>query len=243
MPMPPPHPTEPRIGLLGGTFDPVHQGHLSLCRLALDRLVLDSVLLIPAAIPPHKRLAPVTGFSERLAMLALAVCDEPRFMVSDLEAARQGPSYTIDTLAELRATYGPDPEFFFLMGSDSFLDVPNWKRSGDLLDLGHFGVFVRAGCGMDELEAHLARWFPGHGAVPGEMGVWRSPTCRGRIHLIDAEPEPVSSTEVRARAEAGQSLAGLVPELVRRHIETTGLYRRGELPVSRSGPGCSCSRP
>ncbi|MEM7249550.1 MAG: nicotinate-nucleotide adenylyltransferase [Acidobacteriota bacterium] len=194
-----------RVGLFGGTFDPVHEGHLALAAACAEQLSLDEVRFLPARIPPHKGAATVSG-EHRLAMLELATADRSDFRPDPRELSREGTSYTIDTLIELGEEL-PDAELFFLCGADSLRDLPTWRRWEELLQRAVFVVVGRSGIDHDPLvERH------------------RAEIEAGRIVLLSCEPPPWASREIRAALEAGQRPEGLPPS-VSDYIQERGLYR------------------
>jgi nicotinate-nucleotide adenylyltransferase len=191
-------PTAGRLGVLGGTFDPIHSGHLLLARGILERLSLDRVLFVPAADPPHKS-GTHAGADHRLAMVRLAVDGLPDFAVSTVEMERDGPSYTVDTLRQLRAEYG-DSELFLIIGADNVSDLPTWVDPEGILAL----ATVVAG----------SRAVSAAGDGP----------LAGRIERVDTPAFDISSTEIRRRRAAGLSLRCLVPDAVERYILDHHLY-------------------
>ncbi|MEW6427045.1 MAG: nicotinate-nucleotide adenylyltransferase [Thermodesulfobacteriota bacterium] len=216
-----PDSTGRRIGLFGGTFDPVHNGHLAVAEAAAAALALDLLIFMPAAIPPHKDSP--SSLDHRLAMLRLAVADNPLYTVSDLEARRAGPSYTVVTLTELRRQFGREKDFFFIMGADAFAEISTWKEYDRLLDYASLVVAHRpAEAAMAELEEGVRRFFPQLAREGAE--VWRHPSGN-RLLFLHLPPVPVSSTEVRKLAAAGDSLAGMIPAAVIRYIHDHRLYR------------------
>ena len=204
------------IGLFGGTFDPVHLGHLLAAQEAHERLDLARIILMPAHIRPHKERAVATPPADRLAMLRLAVDNDRRFEVSDLEIQRGGPSYTIDTLVALRALTGGD--VVLLLGSDSVPELPAWRRVGELLDLCTLVVMARPGFTLANLD-------PLRAALPARQVE--------RIRLLPIPLIEISSTDVRARLAAGRPVRYLVPPAVEDYIARRGLYR----PETPSKPG------
>lgn len=184
-----------RLGVFGGTFDPVHVGHLAIAHAALESLPLDRVLFVIAKRSPLKDRGPVAGEADRLRMLELAVAGEPHFAVSRAELDRDGPSYTVDTLERLS---GAD-ELFLILGSDAVADFPKWKDPARIGQLATVAVAER----------------PGAPAYLGEAP----------IVTFDAPRLDISSRELRARASRGRSLRYLVPESAWKHIEARGLYR------------------
>lgn len=200
-----------RLGLFGGSFDPVHNGHLALARCALEQATLDRVWLIPAAVQPHKPRGPVAPDADRLAMLRLAVAGEPRLEASTLELDRGGMSYTIDTLRAARAA-APGAALLLLMGADTLHDLPQWREPGAVLALATPLVTARPGEPEPNFTA-LAGLVP-----PDRLAEVRRLTLR-------VPPHDISSSEVRRRVAEGRTLEGLVPDAVAHYIAERGLYR------------------
>lgn len=213
---------ERRIGVLGGTFDPVHLGHLAVARFVLEQLDLDEFLFIPAARPPHKLHSTLTDFPTRLAMLRLALRDLPEFKVSDLEAARQGPSYSVDTLEELRQLYGSGARLFFVIGLDAFLEVDTWKDFARLPKLADLVVIKRAAYPVEPVGAVVAKL--GDYRYEAASSCWSAPGLPGRIFLLSMPPVEISSTMIR-RAAARDNLESLVMPAVAAYIAEHRLYR------------------
>jgi nicotinate-nucleotide adenylyltransferase len=226
--------TTHRTGVLGGTFDPIHVGHLAVASEARRALALDEVLLLPLRVPAHRPIGPAASPADRLAMAALAAegSGEP-FRASDIELTRPGPSYTADTLRALHAAGYEARQLFFLTGADAFADISSWREYPALLDLAHFVACARPGWPVAALPARLpalaARMTgvtaatPQRGATSPEMG----PT---RIFLLDLVTPDVASTTIRARARAGQPIADLVPPEVDHYIYRHGLYGTPSVP-------------
>lgn len=205
-----------RIGLLGGTFDPIHVGHLDLAAAAAEALALTEVVLIPAHVPPH-RPAPVASAFHRFAMAALAIDGRPTWQTSDTELLEATQSYTSTTLDRFhRAGYQPR-ELHFLIGADAFKEIASWKDYPSILDKANFAVIARPGFSLRTLER----------AVPaiGARTRAKDRASETFIDLIDAPTHDVSATAIRQRLAAGASIDGLVPPLVQRHIARHGLYR------------------
>lgn len=198
-----------RLGLFGGTFDPPHLGHLILAAMCADALALETVWFVPAAQPPHKRHRRVTPIENRLAMLALALADNPQFTLSRIDNDRPGPHYTVDMI-RLAQAKRPEAEITFLMGGDSLHDLPTWHAAPDLLDLCRIAVMRRPGDGVDMTSLEQA--LPGLGQ---------------RLVFVDGPAMAFSATEIAARVRAGRSIRYLVPEAVRGYIEAHGLYLDG----------------
>ena len=207
-----------RRGLFGGTFDPIHLGHLDVARAARRALDLDEVVLLPSNVPPH-RAAPHASAAHRFAMAALAVQHDEGLMVSDLEMQSTGPSYTSTTLDRLEAQGIDTSTLFFVIGADAFRDILTWKDYPRLLDRCHFVVVSRPSCRTSSLRT----------ALPALADRWMDAPCdvpsTPRIFLVDAATAPVSSTDVRRRIADGASLSGWVPDAVAAHIDRHSLYR------------------
>ena len=210
-----------KIGFLGGTFDPVHYGHLALGRGVAGKLGLDTLYFVPAPSPPHKSGQLITDFHHRVAMLRLAITDDSCLKVSEIEAERNGPSYTIDTLCQFRRQLGPGPDFFFVMGLDAFAEINTWKSYKKLLTTASFVVIDRPGHGPSSIEQVIDDFFPDY--CKKGSGVWEAEGQRV-ICSFTMVPVPVSSTQVRERLRAGKSVRGLVPLEVGEYIEKQKLY-------------------
>jgi len=211
-----------RIGVLGGTFDPVHLGHLALARFVLRRLKLDRLLFVPAARPPHKPQAGLSPFAARYEMLQLALGGEPGFAVSDLEGARRGPSYSVDTLAELHRLSGGEERFFFIIGLDAFLELHTWKNYRELPRLADLAVINRAEYPAGQALETIGRL--GDYRYDPECSCWCAVDRSGRIYLLTMEPVEISSTMVRQAVAAGQPVEALVVPEVARYIRQHRLY-------------------
>lgn len=197
-----------KLGVLGGTFDPPHMAHLVLAEAARSRLSLERVLFVPAGDPWRKVGQEITPSDHRLAMVRLAVAEDPYFEVCTLEVEREGPSYTVDTLAHLAQEYGPDAELYFLLGEDALRDMPNWKQPERIAELARVVVAPRPPTS-------------GAGALP-ESTV---PGLAARLIPLDMPLIDVSATALRERARRGLSLRYLVPTAVAEYIGEHGLYR------------------
>ena len=195
------------IGLLGGTFNPVHEGHLSIAREALRLFALDAVWFIPCAVPPHKPVHDLASNADRLAMLRLAIAGEPRFEALDVEFNRPGKSYTLDTVRALQALH-PGDAFAFIVGADTLPELPTWHRPLDLLPLVRIVSLARPGFAPDAAAIHLPPPWPE----------------RLLADLRSGEPLDVSSRDIRAKIAAGQPVP-LVPRSVMRYIQEHNLYR------------------
>jgi nicotinate-nucleotide adenylyltransferase len=211
--------TPGRLGWLGGTFDPIHNGHLDVARAAHRALTLDEVHLVPARVPPH-RAAPQASAEHRLAMVTLAAAQHDWLRVSTLDLHTDGPAYTTDTLDRLAARGVDLRTLHVITGADAFAGILTWRRATELLDRCHFVVVSRPGHPAPALRRALpglaSRMIDTNGCVP---------PAQPSIFLVDAPTALVSSTEVRARAAAGHSLEGLVPPTVATYIGQHELYR------------------
>ena len=198
-----------KVGIMGGTFDPVHTGHLVLAEDVRDAFGLNEVIFIPSANPPHKGGSASVSAEHRYLMTVLATADNPHFSVSRRELDRQGPSYSLLTVKELQERYGGSTEFFFITGSDAINELDTWYHVDELLARCHFIVSEREGVPLD--EARLARRF---GRLAAE-----------HIHRLATPELEISSTDIRARLARGASIRYLVPAPVASYIEKEGLYR------------------
>jgi nicotinate-nucleotide adenylyltransferase len=210
-----------RLGLLGGTFDPIHTGHLDVARAAKRALSLDEVWLLPARQPPHRH-HPRASAAHRFAMAALATADEPGLLVSDLEMDRPGPSYTVDTLKEVASVTKAGAEIFFLIGADAFRDVPTWRAYPAVLDGCHFVVVSRPGVPVGELPGRLPTLAPRMVTLPSPIPATPS------IFLVEAPTSPASSTEIRRRIEEGRPIDDLVSGSVAAYVAKHRLYQGQE---------------
>lgn len=212
----------PRVGVFGGSFNPIHLGHLLLAEDVAELLELDRVLFVPAGEPPHKPPGELAPARDRYRMAELAIQGNPRFAISDLELRRAGPSYTVDTLEALAGDAAAGTEFFLLIGSETFLDLLSWREPQRLARLARLVVIPRAGSPFDPDGREAQK-------VLAEIG----PERWGKgVLLVAATSLPISSSDLRRRAREGRSLAYRMPEAVRRHLLERGLYREG-----RPAPG------
>lgn len=196
-----------QLGVLGGTFDPIHLGHLRVAEEAREALGLDRVLFLPARIPPHKVSRRVTPPVVRLELVQRAVANNPGFAASDLELNRAGPSYSVDTLAELRRGLGPDDRLWFLLGEDAFREVHTWHSYAELFHLADIGVLRRPPAGAPPPPPD------GAGSFTPIPGGYRHDGGR-EVRFIDVTLLDISSTRVRQALAAGRSVRYLVPESI-----------------------------
>lgn len=207
-----------RLGVLGGTFDPIHVGHVAAAAAARRALALDRVLLMPTHVPPHRAVQPHASPFHRFAMTVLAAEADSAFAVSDLELQAPGPTYTSTTLARLAGSGYSPLQIFFITGADAFADIESWRDYPALLDRGHFVVISRPGHPVAALRAALpslaSRMVDAGTTVPSLAS----------ILLVDAPTPDVSSTDIRRRACEGAGLDGLVPAAVAAHIHRYRLY-------------------
>ena len=216
-------PESGRTGILGGTFDPVHEGHLAAADAACRALALDRVLFVPSHQPPHRPAEPRTSAFHRFAMVSLAVASRPNLVASDLELRREGPSFTSDTLRELQRSGLAAQQIFFITGTDAFAEIAAWHDYPALLDLAHFVVIARPGQSFTALLDRLPALAPRMREV-GKAPDLTADAGSCAILLVNAATPDVSSTEIRDRAARRLSLAGLVAPEVERHIRKHGLY-------------------
>lgn len=196
-----------RLGIMGGTFDPIHFGHLLLAEQVREGCKLDALVFIPAGVPVFKQDKFVTPASQRLQMCRLAVQGNPAFDVSSIEIDRGGNTYTVDTLRQLRAHYPSWVEFFFIVGTDTLLSIAKWRESAEIARLAHLVAVSRPGFTLSpEMRLQIAQ--------AGDFD----------LHLLEAPALPISSSELRKRVAEGKSIRYLTPLSVCRFIESEGLY-------------------
>jgi nicotinate-nucleotide adenylyltransferase len=212
------------VALFGGTFDPVHVGHIAAARAAMNCFALDQIHFVPASIPPHKRDRTLTRFAHRFAMIALACSGSPQFVPSVLEkpdSGEQQPNYSLLTIRKMAATLGANDRLFFIIGADAFLDVSNWYQPVALLDSCDFIIVSRPGFSISEIENVIPRELRAGAATETTVRL-RSTT----LHLLNAVTADVSSSAIRSSAAERQSLEGMVPDSVAEYIQKVGLYTR-----------------
>jgi nicotinate-nucleotide adenylyltransferase len=220
-----------KLGVLGGTFDPIHNGHVAAAEAAAQTLDLDTMTLIPSHLPPHRHDPVGATGAQRYEMAQLVAAEHPGWSASRIELDREGPSYTYDTLVELRdgpvltlgqAQGGPErsrgmseskrTQIFFITGADAFAEIATWSRYPAVLDLANFVVVSRPGITLDSLRARVPSAFRDR------------PSTSTRVILVEAHTPDISSTDIRRRVRAGHSLSGFVPDSVARYIAEHRLY-------------------
>lgn len=199
-----------KLGVMGGTFDPIHYGHLVTAEGARREFGLERVIFLPSGTPPHKNPQVVTDAEHRYMMTVLATLSNPYFDVSRVDIDRKGISYTVDTLRILHEEYGDDTELYFITGADAILEIMQWKNPEKLLELAQFIGATRPGFELDSIPPETSAWLDQH---------------RDRVHLIKVPALAISSTDIRERVRSGNSIRYLVPEPVEHFIRRTGLYK------------------
>lgn len=192
-----------RIGILGGTFNPIHYGHLLVAAEVREKFDLEKVIFVPSACPPHKNHPHIAPPQDRYQMTVLATQSNPFFSVSNLELERSGKSYSIETVKELLNIYGKDTELYFITGTDAILEIYTWKDREELLKLCQFVVVTRPGFDARKIERKILK----------------------QIHLIEIPGLDISSTDIRRRIKEKKSIKYLLPEKVEEYIDEHGLYQ------------------
>jgi nicotinate-nucleotide adenylyltransferase len=203
-----------RLGIMGGTFDPIHYGHLVAAEQARVRFGLERVIFVPNRVPPHKKDYTVSGPEHRYAMTLLATCSNPHFETSRMELERPGPSYTVETMAAVRREVGEQAALYFITGADAVLEILTWKDPRRILELCELIAAARPGYPLEEALESL------------------EPGMRERVHALDIPGVAISSTEMRRRAAEGLPLRYLTPPAVAAYIAKHGLYGRQEQGAS-----------
>jgi nicotinate-nucleotide adenylyltransferase len=212
-----------RVGLLGGTFDPIHLGHLQLAEAALRVADLERVFLVTSVRPPHKTRRTEANFLDRHAMVALAAIDHPRLVPSSLEHGREGKSYSVDTIRQFKQRLGAASEVFFILGIDTFLDIASWKDFERLPRLCRFLVFARPGFDESQLTLRVPDAFLRSVCSIGDRNPI-SPDTHCRCFLYREFSNPLSSSEVRDRIRRGQTVKEMLPPAVLEYIGKNHLY-------------------
>lgn len=206
------NPLVKRIGIMGGTFDPIHYGHLVTAEAALNSYHLEEVIFVPSGKPPHKKNYPVTEAEDRYLMTILAVATNARFRVSRMEIDRTGYSYTIDTIRGFKELFGQNTELYFITGADAILEILTWKNVKNLPELCQFIAATRPGFELEALDKVLKEL----------------PELKGRLHLLEVPALAISSSDIRKRVSEGRPIKYLLPETVEHYIYKTGLYHNDQ---------------
>jgi nicotinate-nucleotide adenylyltransferase len=220
------------VGLFGGTFDPIHRGHLAVARAARERFDLGRILFVPASIPPHKRNLDITSYAHRYAMVSLAVSGEKAFVPSDIESPEQlgeTPSYSVETVKRLKKQLKKADRLFFLIGMDAFADIAKWREPEALLRETEFIVMARPGYSLADVGDSLPEKLRPDPRVSKAL---KAQPASGDIvlpgatlHLLSETHEKISATQIRAAARSGSKLDSLVGPAVAEYIRKTGLYK------------------
>ena len=211
-----------RVAVLGGSFNPIHYGHLLLADDVCEQLALDRVLFVPAASPPHKPATLLAPAAHRFEMVRRAIADNPRFDVSDVELRRSGPSYTVETLTALAA--GGD-ELFFVVGSETFLDLLTWREPRRVASLARLVVIPRSGSVFDTQGAAAQKVLHEIGVEGGFVHAGGAPPPPRGVLIVHATSLPLSASDLRRRVREGRSLTYRLPPAVVDYVRAHGLYR------------------
>jgi len=220
-----------RTGLFGGTFNPIHLGHLHAALAVKNRYDLDKIIFIPSALPPHKKPVGIADARDRIEMTRIAIAGRPGFSISDLELKRTGPSYSIDTLSYFKQIPPADVNLYFILGLDAFLEIDTWKSYRELIQQISFIVMTRPGTG-DAPDAETWKIAGDHlkAIVSEGYQFSTSQSCFAHdkhppVHMVDVAPLDISSTRIRQYVRTGRSIESLVPGGVDNYINKQGLYR------------------
>jgi nicotinate-nucleotide adenylyltransferase len=210
------------IGIFGGTFDPLHNGHLHIATTALAQLPIERVRWIPSGDPGHRH-APIAGGAHRLEMVRRAIATEPRFELDSSEVASGAPTFTVPLLRRLREAWGPKRSIVLISGADSFLSLPTWREWQTLFSLAHIAVAARPGYSLDvaTMDPLLRPEFEARQSAAASL----KSTPAGRIALFSLPPLPISATDLRNRLARGEQPMDLLPSAVLAYIQTNRLYR------------------
>jgi len=211
-----------KLGILGGTFNPIHIAHLRIAEEVRERLSLDRIIFIPAATPPHKQLDGEISFADRKTMVELAIAGNQSFTVSDIEEQRGGRSYSVDTLRELHRLY-PDDDLYFIIGSDSFLEISSWYSSADLFSLANIVVVERPEAVVTDLTSPLPLAIRDEFCY-GSDKIRLTHRSGFSVFYLPGTPLPISSSDIRRAVREGRSIRYLVPDKVARYISEKRIY-------------------
>ena len=200
----------PRIGIMGGTFNPIHKGHLALARAAMEEFVLDEIVFIPTGTPPHKKPNEVINKEHRYQMVKLAIKGKPKYSISRIELDRQGLSYAVDTFNALKKKFGKQAKLFYIMGLDSINEILEWKKPLELFSLCEFIVGLRPGSKIRTFR-RLVRFPPLQKEVD-------------KIHLMELN-ENISSSDIRQKLREGKSASSFLPKVIDQYIKEHHLYQ------------------
>ena len=218
-----------KLGLLGGSFNPVHNGHLAIARQTREALGLDQILFIPTSHPPHKPNNSLAPAQDRYEMVHLAIASEPSLAISDVEIRRPGKSYSIDTIRLLQEEYGTQAQLYFLIGLDAFLDFPSWREPRTLLKLCQFVVLSRPGQSFRSLSTvALLPTIPYPSLADldaGRISQLDAPFGTQGLICLKLPPSPISASDIRSRIRQGLPVANLLPPLVESYILQHHLYQ------------------
>ena len=218
-----------RLGLLGGSFNPVHNGHLAIARQTREALGLDQILFVPTSHPPHKPNGSLAPAQDRYEMVRLAISSDPTFAISDVEINRPGKSYSIDTIRLLQQTYGAQTQLFFLIGLDAFLDFPSWREPRTLLQLCRFVVLSRPGLLFRSLSTvPLLPPIPVSSLMDldaDRISRIEAPLGTQGLICLKLPPSPISASNIRSQISQGHPVANLLPPLVESYILQHHLYQ------------------
>jgi nicotinate-nucleotide adenylyltransferase len=199
-----------RIGIMGGTFNPIHKGHLALAQAAMEEFALNEVIFVPSGLPPHKKKSEIIDKEHRYKMVMLAIKNHSKFSISRLELDRKGVSYAVDTFNQLRKRYGDEAKLFYIMGLDSINEILEWKKPLELFKLAEFIVGTRPGTRIRTFR-RLVKFPPLQKEVD-------------KIHLMELK-ENISSSEIRERLKSGRSARAFLPGVVENYIGKNNLYK------------------
>jgi nicotinate-nucleotide adenylyltransferase len=200
-----------RIGIMGGTFDPIHYGHLVAAEAAREAFCLEKIIFVPAGIPPHKVQEEVTPARHRYLMTLLAIMSNPYFEISRIDLERGGVTYTVDTLADLKKEFS-EAIIYFITGADAILEILSWKSPAQVMSMADFIAVTRPGHDLDQLSEALGSFYS---------------EFQEQIHILEIPPVGISSTALRRRLKEGRTVRYLVPDTVVTYIENRGLYTNG----------------